>query len=115
MGKGRHAQSGCVGRGQRSSSSSGEAGHAGRNARHLFKVEDNVQLAHAAKVFVEQLDVAVDHLQRQQLVVCFVDGKDEEQARVPAGKGLRSMRAPSRAPGGHTRDTIPPQARTACK
>ena len=69
---------------------------------HLLKVKDHVQLAHlqchavlrawlwgitmtnALKVLVQQLHVAMDDLERQQLVVVLGNTKAEEQAGVSA-------------------------------
>jgi hypothetical protein len=45
----------------------------------LLKVEDDVQLANIAVVLVHLLDVAMDDLQRDQLIVCGgAPGYEEE-------------------------------------
>ncbi len=48
----------------------------------LLEVEDNVQLAHVAVVLVHLLDVAVDNLQRDELVVRGGAAGDEEEGGV---------------------------------
>lgn len=55
----------------------------------FLEVEDQVQLAHIAKVPVENLDVSVDDLQRDELVVGGVDGRYEKQGGIATVDDLR--------------------------
>lgn len=62
----------------------------------LLEVEDaalaidvQVELAHVAKVAVEDLDVAVDDLERDQLVVVRRDARHKEERRIPPIHDLR--------------------------
>ena len=49
---------------------------------HLVEVEDEVQLAHIAKVLVQHLDKLVHHLQGQQLVVvCRAGARGQGRGR----------------------------------
>merc|ERR1712241_773588 len=48
----------------------------------LLVVVDDVQLAHAAEVLVQELNIVVDNLQSQQLVVPLLDGAAEVEAGV---------------------------------
>jgi hypothetical protein len=50
----------------------------------LLEVEDDVQLAHVAVVFVHLLDIAVDDLEGDQLIVGVVGSGDEEKRGVAA-------------------------------
>lgn len=45
----------------------------------FLEVEDDVQLAHVAVVLVHLLDVAVHHLERDQLVVRGCASRDEKE------------------------------------
>ena len=50
---------------------------------HAFlKIEDDVELTDRSEVFVQNLDVSVDDLQRPELVVRLVHGETEEEAGV---------------------------------
>jgi len=49
----------------------------------LFEIENDVELADGAKVFVKQLDVSVDYFQRQKLIVRVLDGAAEVERGVP--------------------------------
>lgn len=48
----------------------------------LVEIEDEVKLADVGKVAVEDLDEEVDRVERQQLVVVGVDGREEVERRV---------------------------------
>lgn len=49
-----------------------------------MEIEDDVQLADIAVVFVHLLDVAMHDLERDQLIVCIVRGSDEEKRGISA-------------------------------
>lgn len=49
-----------------------------------MEVEDDVELAHVAVVLVHLLDVAMDNLERDQLIVGGVAAGDEEERGVAA-------------------------------
>ena len=51
---------------------------------HLMEVEDQVELAHVAKVTVEHLDKVVDRLQDDELVVVVVDAGEKIERGIPA-------------------------------
>ena len=53
-----------------------------QNEIGLVEVEDQVQLAHVAKVSVEHLYEVVDHVQHDQLVVVLLDAGREVKTRV---------------------------------
>ena len=55
----------------------------------LFEIENDVELADGAKVFVKQLDVAVDYFQRQKLIVRVLDGAAEVQRGISLVHDLR--------------------------
>jgi hypothetical protein len=55
----------------------------------LLEVEDDVQLADVAVVFVHLLDIAVDDLECDQLIVGVVGSGDEEKRSVAAVDDLR--------------------------
>ena len=48
----------------------------------FFKIEDDVKLTHGSEIFVQDLDISVDHLQGAQFVVSFIHGETEEEAGV---------------------------------
>lgn len=50
----------------------------------LLEVEDDIQLADIAVVFVHLLDIAVDDLERDQLVVGIVGCGDEKKRGIAA-------------------------------
>jgi hypothetical protein len=54
----------------------------------LLEVEDDVELAHVAVVFVHLLDVAVDDFESDQLVVRGVAAGDEEERGIAAINNL---------------------------
>ena len=49
----------------------------------FFKVEDDVELTDRSEIFVQDLNISVDHLQSAQFVVAFIHGETEEETRVP--------------------------------
>lgn len=55
----------------------------------LLEIEDDVELADVAVVFVHLLDVAVHDFQRDQFVVCWVGRGDEEEGGVAAVDDFR--------------------------
>lgn len=55
-----------------------------QNEVGLLEVEDDVQLADVAVVLVHLLDIAVDDLERDQLVVGVVGSGDEEERGIAA-------------------------------
>jgi hypothetical protein len=63
----------------------------------LLEVEDDVELAHVAVVFVHLLDVAVDNFERDQLVVRGVAAGDEEERSIAAIYNLGVCGSVSRA------------------
>ena len=50
----------------------------------FLEVEDDIELADVAIVFVHLLHVAVNNFERDQLIVCRVGGGDEEQRGISA-------------------------------
>lgn len=50
----------------------------------LLEVEDDVQFADVAVVLIHLLDVAVDDLERDELVICRIDPGDEEERCIAA-------------------------------
>lgn len=55
-----------------------------QNKVGLLEVEDDVQLADVAVVLVHLLDIAVDDLERDQLIVGVVGSGDEEERGIAA-------------------------------
>ena len=49
-----------------------------------MEIEDDIELAHVAVVFVHLLDVAVNNLEGDELVVGRVGGSNEEEGGVAA-------------------------------
>ena len=49
----------------------------------FVEIEDDVELANRSEIFVQDLNVSVNDLQRSELVVCLVHGEAEEEAGVP--------------------------------
>jgi len=48
----------------------------------LFKIENNIEFADGAKVFIEQLDVAMDDFQREEFVIGVFNGAAKIQRRI---------------------------------
>ena len=49
----------------------------------FFKIEDDVKFTDGSEIFVQDLNVSMNDLQRSELVVCLVHGEAEEEAGVP--------------------------------
>ena len=57
--------------------------HLFQNEVGLVEVEDEVQLAHIAKVAVEDLDEVVDDVEHNEFVVLLLDARYEVQRGIP--------------------------------
>ena len=60
----------------------------------LLEVEDDVQFADVAVVFVHLLDIAMDYLKREQLVVGSIAAGDEEERGIPTVYNFGVWRLP---------------------
>ncbi len=50
--------------------------------RYFVEVKDEIELAHVAKVTIEDFDEMVDHLKRDELVIILVNSNHKVKARI---------------------------------
>jgi len=56
-----------------------------------IEIEDEIQLAHAAKVHIQEDAITMNGLEGQQQIIGFIDSRHEVNARVSARRAVTKM------------------------